>query len=181
MIVSYFTNYSEEVMRELQSAEACIWSLGRPASAATARVVDLGYTTHAAKIFASHAAATNSPFRFVYASGALAERDQDKGLWFMGEARRVRGEVENQLLDLQERSPGFETAIVRPWAVGAKGAGLLYAILGALDKGIRVDELARVMVDVAVSGGRTVIVTLKTLVRMLRMTNYLADNLKKSP
>lgn len=25
MIVSYFTNYSEEVMRELQSAEACIW------------------------------------------------------------------------------------------------------------------------------------------------------------
>jgi hypothetical protein len=29
-------------------------------------------------------------FRFVYCSGILAERDQDRSLWFMGDARRMR-------------------------------------------------------------------------------------------
>lgn len=36
------------------------------------------------------AALANKPFRFVYTSGLLVERDQSKSLWFLAKYRRMR-------------------------------------------------------------------------------------------
>jgi hypothetical protein len=60
------------------------------------RTINLDYTLAASKAF-EKSLATRLPdqtkgkkFRFVYCSGILAERDQEKSLWFMGEGRKMR-------------------------------------------------------------------------------------------
>ena len=60
----------------------------------TARQVSVEYTLAAAKAFTTDPdPQDDSPpkkFRFVYLSGAAAERDQTKPLWFMQDYRRIR-------------------------------------------------------------------------------------------
>ena len=60
----------------------------------TARQVSVAYTLAAAKAFTPDPdPQDDSPakkFRFVYLSGAAAERDQTKPLWFMQDYRRIR-------------------------------------------------------------------------------------------
>lgn len=58
-----------------------------------ARKVSIDYTLAAARIFNQHLTPENNKgekFRFVYCSGAAAERDQTKSLWFAQEFRRIR-------------------------------------------------------------------------------------------
>ena len=54
----------------------------------------MDYTMAAATAFANSVAPIQSnaaqPFRFVYTSGMLAERDQNTTLWFMSEMRKMR-------------------------------------------------------------------------------------------
>lgn len=52
-----------------------------------ARQVSVDYTLAAAQLFQE---TCQKPFRFIYCSGAAAERDQTKPLWFMQEYRRIR-------------------------------------------------------------------------------------------
>ena len=54
-----------------------------------AKKVSIEYTLAAAKAF-TPISVTNKKFRFVYLSGAAAERDQTKPLWFLQEYRRLR-------------------------------------------------------------------------------------------
>jgi hypothetical protein len=60
------------------------------------RTINLDYTLAAAKAFQKSLAAPladqrkGNKFRFVYCSGIIAERDQEKSLWFMGEGRKMR-------------------------------------------------------------------------------------------
>ena len=56
-----------------------------------AKKVSIDYTLAAAKAF-SQATEDGKPknFRFIYLSGAAAERDQKKPLWFMQDYRRIR-------------------------------------------------------------------------------------------
>jgi hypothetical protein len=59
------------------------------------RTINLDYTLAAAKAFQESFAARladqrKGKFRFVYCSGIIAERDQEKSLWFMGEGRKMR-------------------------------------------------------------------------------------------
>lgn len=53
----------------------------------TARRISLDYTLAAARAFDK---ACSKPFRFIYCSGAGAERDPTKPLWFMQDYRRIR-------------------------------------------------------------------------------------------
>lgn len=53
----------------------------------TARRISLEYTLAAARVFEETCL---KPFRFVYCSGAGAERDQTRPLWFMQNYRRIR-------------------------------------------------------------------------------------------
>lgn len=54
-----------------------------------ARKVSVDYTMAAARAFTLQQAAGRK-MRFLYVSGFVAERDQTKSLWYMGDYRRIR-------------------------------------------------------------------------------------------
>lgn len=99
---SDFASFSSpDLKSSLRGADACIWSLGLTPTMAKSdweklRQVTLDYTRAAAKAFsdlrkenASQIYATDK-FRFVFFSGSMTERDQNRPLWFSGEFRKVR-------------------------------------------------------------------------------------------
>ncbi|KAL8731529.1 MAG: hypothetical protein Q9166_003375 [cf. Caloplaca sp. 2 TL-2023] len=132
---------------------------------ATARKVCLEYTMAAAKEFTSTCIATAAAaagksqiFRFVYLSGGAAERDQTKASWFKQDYRRIRGQVENELLaHTKAYHDSFETFIFRPGLVLAKETSLRDMVRG-LGPSIRVDKLAGAMIEKGLSGGETQII-----------------------
>lgn len=90
-----FLSYSNpQLTAALRGARACIWTLGvlpsRASDAQAIRRVTVDFTEQAAQAFTRNCSGRGSRFRFVYLSGALAERDQSKSLWFAGPYRRVR-------------------------------------------------------------------------------------------
>ena len=68
--------------------------IATPKSSDGNRRINLDYTLAAAKGFqkalAPRLADQGKKFRFVYCSGMMTERDQERKLWFMGEMRRTR-------------------------------------------------------------------------------------------
>ncbi|KAF7590000.1 hypothetical protein BBP40_003444 [Aspergillus hancockii] len=91
-------------------------------------------------------------FRFVYCSGGAAERDQTKPLWFAQETRRIRVEVENQLIAYgQGHSNTIETYILRPAMVLSREMSIRSLVSG-LGPSIKMDPLAGVVVDIALRG-----------------------------
>lgn len=100
--------YPDSIRDDIRDAEACIWyestakslhdailtcllcrTLGKAHMPDNdiARRVSLDYTLAAAQVFQE---TCQKSFRFIYCSGAAAERDQAKPLWFMQEYRRIR-------------------------------------------------------------------------------------------
>ncbi|KAI4172371.1 MAG: hypothetical protein LQ343_003630 [Gyalolechia ehrenbergii] len=95
-------NQRSQTHQACAGAEACIWSLGvaRALSAEQDRKINLDYTVTAARTFTDRLApnlAEGRKFRFVYLSGMLTERDPNKSLWFMKEARLIRVSVPNEV------------------------------------------------------------------------------------
>ncbi|KAK5739656.1 hypothetical protein LTR17_005140 [Elasticomyces elasticus] len=148
-----FLAYPPEILAQLQGAEACIWCLGTPTSG---KEVHVDYTLAAATAFAQNLAPNvgeGKRFTFVYLSGKLCERDQAKSLWFMEEARKMRGGVETALVELEARYEGvWRSFSARPGGVST--AGVYHSIMDGLVPSwtIGVEELAAGMVDLAVSG-----------------------------
>ncbi|MCJ1242994.1 hypothetical protein MMC30_000190 [Trapelia coarctata] len=157
VILEDFLSYPESLLQDIKGAEACIWALGkaRMPDNATARKVSIDYTLAAAKAFGQDSAPENrkaKKFRFVYLSGSGAERDQTKTLWFMQDYRRIRGQVENDLLAYaQEHQDTFETCIMRPGMVLSKETNIRSLIVG-LGPSVRMDVLAAAMLDIALNG-----------------------------
>ena len=94
IIMSDFTYYNDTVLQELAGAESCVWALGsRGGTTADARKVEVDYTIAAATAFTRSLTPMLSPgqkFRFVYLSGLISERDQEKSLWYAQDARRLK-------------------------------------------------------------------------------------------
>ncbi|KAE8383467.1 hypothetical protein BDV26DRAFT_251791 [Aspergillus bertholletiae] len=160
-----FLSYSDpQLCTSLRGADACIWTLGITPSRASdeqaLRRVSLEYTSEAAKAFTNafttaskeDVSSTSAKFRFVYFSGALAERDQSRSLWLTPDYRRVRGQAENILLEhAASHSTTFESYIMRPGLVQSR-QGTFTDRLRGLVPCVRVDVLACAAVDVAVQG-----------------------------
>lgn len=110
-----------------EDSAPCIWctgaKLGTPLE--DARKLELAALDAAAK----HG-------RFVYVSGMLVVKDQKASLWFANNARKLKGETETKLSH-------SEQYIVRPSMVIKQWS---------LPMTIRVDDLATVLVDLAVNG-----------------------------
>ena len=114
IILKDFTTYSDDVLQSLAGAEACIWygilkllqyhdgasidwtsrALGNATiNLEAGRKANFDTTLAGAQTFATSLPLqpdSKKPFRFVYVSGMLAERDQEKTLWFGQEGRRMR-------------------------------------------------------------------------------------------
>ncbi|KAJ5611337.1 hypothetical protein N7510_008056 [Penicillium lagena] len=115
----------------------------------TARRVSVDYTLAAVRALQE---TTENKIRFVYCSGAAAECDHNKPLWFMQEYRRIRGQVETELMSLAEAHPDhFDAYIMRPGMVMSSELTLRSMLL-CLTTSVRVDVLAAAMLDLALDG-----------------------------
>ncbi|KAK4502705.1 hypothetical protein PRZ48_006131 [Zasmidium cellare] len=148
-----FLKYDDEILNQLKGAEACIWCLGK---ATSGKEVHMDYTMAAANAFADRlldGLEGGRKMRFVYLSGALAEKDQAKTLWLLGSARKLRGEVENKVLATQTQHPGhWQSFVARPAYVTVGEPMLRFVMPGSY---IPVEELAAALVDTAVNGSET--------------------------
>ncbi|KAK4553143.1 hypothetical protein LTR86_009870 [Recurvomyces mirabilis] len=152
-----FLEYSPEIIAQLRGAEACIWCMGTPTSG---REVHVDFTFAAADTFIENLVPDLRKeckrFRFVYVSGVLCEKDQSRSLWFLAQARKMRGGVETALVDLERQNDGrFQAMSVRPSGIHRAYTSLaLRAVLPLVPSGwhIQVEEFAAAMVEMAVKG-----------------------------
>ncbi|KAL2810319.1 hypothetical protein BJX63DRAFT_434367 [Aspergillus granulosus] len=168
-----YLSYSDPALYdELKDAEACIWTLGlRPSQASNneySRRVSVDYVAAAAPAFqrVSNLSSTSprNKFRFVYVSGAGVERDQGKRLFFLGNFRRLRGEVENVLLRHAEgNSDAFEPYILRPGLVPST-AGTLKDRLWSLAPSVKLDILVKAVIGITLNGYKQNTITNQMLV-----------------
>lgn len=61
------------------------------------RKVSIDYTLAAAQTFEQRFSSYEKKFRFIYLSGAAAEKDQEKSLWIMQDYRRIPVRVSFQV------------------------------------------------------------------------------------
>ncbi|KAM3474944.1 hypothetical protein MY5147_003999 [Beauveria neobassiana] len=116
-----FTNYTEHVKNQLSGADACIWLLAiTPTASKTmdfeaVKTVCVDYVMKGFDTLKQlPRPQSGKPLRFVYASGAKAERDQTKKPWILGDYTLMRGRVETQLLDATAESGGvMDTCLLR--------------------------------------------------------------------
>jgi nucleoside-diphosphate-sugar epimerase len=109
-LIEDFLSYPDSIRDQIKDANACIWydpspqvyahrstntnpmccrTLGkaRIPDNETAQRVSVDYTLAAVRVLQEIG---QKPFRFIYCSGAAAERDQTKPLWIMQDYRRIR-------------------------------------------------------------------------------------------
>jgi hypothetical protein len=65
-----------------------------------------------------------------------------------------QGRVEQGLVDIAEGNEGFETFIMRPGGILPADSGGLMNALGAIIPSVKVDHLAKVMIEIALSGSK---------------------------
>ncbi|KAJ7170498.1 hypothetical protein C8R43DRAFT_981943 [Mycena crocata] len=88
IVMKDFKVYPEEVLKQLEGAYACIWSMGTTQAIPE---LEIQYPLTLARAFAPKlASARQKPFRYMHTSGVLAEKDQSKSLFFLQEGRRIK-------------------------------------------------------------------------------------------
>ncbi|KAJ7281557.1 hypothetical protein C8J57DRAFT_1298013 [Mycena rebaudengoi] len=114
IIMKDFKTYPEEVLKQLDGADACIWSMGTTAAIPE---LEIEYPMAFARAFAPTLRARETPFRYLHLSGVLAERDQSKLLLILPEGRRTKGRAETQMMAIADE-PAYkglwETYVVKP-------------------------------------------------------------------
>jgi len=99
VIVEDFEKYSPEVREAVKGADACLWLLAITPSKVKGLTSDevrkfcLNYVVAGIREISS---AANKPFRFIYTSGAMSERDQTRHLWLIPEYRLMRVCIHSQ-------------------------------------------------------------------------------------
>ncbi|TVY71204.1 hypothetical protein LSUE1_G006343 [Lachnellula suecica] len=150
-----FSNYTQHITEEMRTADACIYCLGTNIPVKPAelnRKINFDYALATARNFAEASKPNQSPVRFVYLSGALTEKDQGKHLWFLEDNRKMRGELENALLELEKGLDHMSISIARPGFVQPPGAHLRTWVIGKVANAILQDDLAVAMVQLALEG-----------------------------
>ncbi|KAK3393426.1 hypothetical protein B0H63DRAFT_498621 [Podospora didyma] len=161
-----FSTYPPDLLHRLAGVQAVLWAIGGRSSAfpdlETYKRVQVDYLLAAADAFLKHLAPqipAGTEFRFVFCSGKYAEWDEKKPLCFMTDTRRMKGEAEQGLCEIDDtrgdeagENRHFTVNIVRPSGVLPAGAGLAQKLVGKLYGAIDVDHLARAMVRIALDG-----------------------------
>ncbi|KAE9369841.1 NAD(P)-binding protein [Stipitochalara longipes BDJ] len=155
--------YPEPVKMHIEGADACIWTLAVTPS--RSREMDFSDVTkicyeYTINGLGSMAAGANKPFRFVYTSGVLVERDQSKSFPVMADYRLMRGRVENEILQFSEQhAPDIQVAVTKPGAIDGPNREAvtnamvksLFDMLGHKPR-VHVSELAAAMIDQCLHG-----------------------------
>ncbi|PNH52344.1 hypothetical protein VD0003_g4971 [Verticillium dahliae] len=162
VVVSNYDNYPEDAWKEFSGADACIWTVAvTPAKTKGMTPEDVRKACHdytLAGLQAIWSSEPPRPFRFLYMSGAVAERNQSKQLpWVMAEYRLMRGETENQVLRFADQHEGLEACVVRPGFITSCSTALGSAAAAALSVAVvvpntAVETIAAALVHQAVAG-----------------------------
>ncbi|KAK9235118.1 hypothetical protein V1525DRAFT_410906 [Lipomyces kononenkoae] len=168
VVCDNFEDYPESVKKELSGADACIWLIAvTPSKSWTipweqARKVCYDYTVKGLETIAQlpRDSCAARPLRFIYTSGAKAERDPSKKPWLLGDYSLMRGEAESIVLNYAKESKGaVEAAVAKPGLIDAPGkmsmAMNALATIGRSIIGIpKVDlsEVAATLIDQAING-----------------------------
>ncbi|KAK6955647.1 hypothetical protein Daesc_003289 [Daldinia eschscholtzii] len=150
VVIEDYENYPEEVKNEFAGAAACIWTVAiTPTKSKTydfEEVKRVCQTSTIAGLRAMHESGVSKPFRFLYMSGAAAERDRGKP-----------GETENKVLQLAAELDGVEASVVKPGFITAPGE-IMKSIAGTMIQytigiaSISVVDLATAMLDQVANG-----------------------------
>ncbi|KAI1341755.1 putative nucleoside-diphosphate-sugar epimerase [Xylariaceae sp. FL0016] len=161
IVIEDYDKYSDDVKKEFADAAACIWTVAITPSKSKAYEPDevkrVCQTSTLAGLRAMHDAGLAKPFRFLYMSGAAAERDQTKTPKYYPEYCLMRGDTENKLLSLATELGGVDICVIKPGFITAPGEILKYAwstvvrVISGIP-GINVVDLAAVMLDRAAEG-----------------------------
>ncbi|KAI1120652.1 NAD(P)-binding protein [Nemania abortiva] len=175
VVIQDYEVYPDEVKKEFAGAGACIWTVAiTPSKSKTydfEEVRRICQTSPIAGLRAMHEAGTATPFRFVYMSGAAAERDPEKTPNYMPQYSLMRGETENQLLALGRELGGIEVAAVKPGYITTPGDIARYVMGNAVRlmagiPPINVGDLVAVMLDQVVNGFEKEPLTPEDLIRI---------------
>ncbi|KAI0466323.1 NAD(P)-binding protein [Xylaria cf. heliscus] len=161
VVIQDYTVYPDEVKKEFSGADACIWTVAiTPSKSKTydfEEVKRICHTSAIAGLRSIHEAGPAIPFRFLYMSGAAAERDQNKTPKTMPQYCLMRGETENQLLALASELGNIEVAVAKPGYITASGdltrsamAAMVKAVSGI--PSINVVDLVAAMLDQVIRG-----------------------------
>jgi nucleoside-diphosphate-sugar epimerase len=177
---SDYTSFPLSLRSKLEHADGCLYCIGpngpiKPPE--RDREVHFTYATTTSSVMAElyqSMPETTKPFKFVYLSGALPEKDQNKKLWLVEVHRKMRGELENALLKLdgERRGTGFEIYIARPGFVVPPGAVLrqgFFKLAGF--KSITINQVAAAMIDLAFTGNDSSIVENEELIERSARTS----------
>ncbi|KAL8828219.1 MAG: hypothetical protein Q9170_006698 [Blastenia crenularia] len=155
IIQSDFTSFSPETLEACAGVEACVWGMG-VANMETDRRVIVDSAVAAAKAFMDpKVVGKGKKLTFVLLSGMFVEKDRTKKLWFLDEGRKIRGETELALMEMQKEHPDtLAVYIARPGGVTAPNS-FFPTLLESLARFINVDDLAAKMLDIAINGHDT--------------------------
>ncbi|KAM3084148.1 hypothetical protein ACMFMG_001750 [Clarireedia jacksonii] len=155
--------YPESVKQHLKDADACIWTLAiTPSKAAAMDFAEVTKVNHDYTIngLKNMVAVANKPFRFLYTSGSLIERDQSKTLTVLSEYRHMRGRTENEVLRIaEENTPDIQVTVAKPGLIDGpnKGSGPSTAMQEvastfAYIPRVHVSELAAAIIEQCLKG-----------------------------
>lgn len=130
-------------------------ALGSPTSG---KEVHIDYTNAAVALCQTHLVPPLPPgtkFRFVYTSGGLVPYLDSAWLFFLGPARKLRGDLDRRLVRLSEQHPDtWESYVARPWYV-LPARPRIAGVLGE-DAWIWMPHLGAAMVEAALHGSEKV-------------------------
>ncbi|KAI8960899.1 hypothetical protein F5Y11DRAFT_349101 [Daldinia sp. FL1419] len=115
------------------------------------------HTSTLAGLKAMHESGVSKPFRFLYMSGAAAERDRGRPVRYQPEYSYMRGDTENQVLKLAAELDGVEASVAKPGFITAPGE-VMKSIVGTMIQftigipSISVVDLATAMLDQVIDG-----------------------------
>lgn len=126
-------------------------SLGAPTSGKT---VHVDYTNSALTMIRTHllpALPAGKKFRFVYTSGGLVPYLDSPALFFLGPARKLRGDMDRAVVKIAEDNPDvWESYVARPWYVLHEKPAVA-RVLGE-NSYILIPQLGAAMVEAAIKG-----------------------------
>ncbi|KAF2965653.1 hypothetical protein GQX73_g7919 [Xylaria multiplex] len=145
-----FSDYPDELMRDLAGAEACIWAVEPRASrsnASSARLLCMEQPLNAAVAFVESLAPVmlgDRKFRFVFLSGTAAERFNYRALFSSRRIQRIRKRGEQFLLRIQRENPSrISVQIARPSRILDTEGSLLNSLMVKLRGFMSVEQVAQ--------------------------------------
>lgn len=152
IVISNFKNWDKDVLAQIADADAMIWALG---TSDANKDVNYNYILAFQEAFRQvMPVARPNRFRYVLLSGALIEPDQDRTLYFMPAARKLKGATENWSLEFaQQHKDIWQTFIVKPGGVAtASSHAIAIIVAGMFLPMIRDEQVGAFVADLLVHG-----------------------------